>query len=134
MADTRTASCRCGQLTVVCTGAPVRVSVCHCHDCQKRSGSAFAVQARFNAADVKISGAEQTWEATSDSGNVAHFHFCPVCGSTVYYQAGPPYADMVAVAVGAFADSAFPKPHYSVYEGRKHAWLDIVGDGIEHFD
>ena len=30
-----------GQLTASCTGEPVRVSVCHCLDCQKRTGSAF---------------------------------------------------------------------------------------------
>ena len=53
---TRTATCRCGQLSATCTGEPVRGSVCHCYDCQKRSGSAFAVQARFPSEAVTISG------------------------------------------------------------------------------
>jgi hypothetical protein len=127
----RTASCRCGQLSIICAGEPVRVSVCHCHNCQKRSGSAFAVQARFKPEDVQISGEERIWEADADSGNAMAFHFCPICGSTTYYQARP-HANLIAVPVGAFADSAFPPPHYSVYEERKHAWLDIIGEGIEH--
>jgi hypothetical protein len=129
----RIARCRCGQLTVLCTGEPVRVSVCHCHDCQKRSGSAFSVQARFKVGDVVISGKERMWETVAESGNVAVFHFCPVCGSTVWYQARP-FSDLIAVPVGAFADSSFPSPHYSVYEERKHGWVEIVGDGVEHFD
>jgi hypothetical protein len=133
MAVERIARCRCGQLTIACTGEPFRVSVCHCHHCQRRSGSAFAFQARFKSGDVTISGEERTWEAVSDSGNVAVFHFCPLCGSTVYYEAGPD-PDVIAVAVGAFADNRFPPPEYSVYEERKHPWLAIVGDGIEHFD
>jgi hypothetical protein len=133
MAITRRATCRCGQLTAVCTGPPVRVSVCHCHDCQRRSGSAFAFQARFSAGNVAISGDERVWEATADSGNVMGFHFCPVCGSTVYFQ-GTLMADLVAIPIGAFADNSFPPPEYSVYEGRKHAWIDIVGLDIEHFD
>ncbi len=128
----RTASCRCGQLSLTCIGEPVRVSVCHCYNCQKRSGSAFAVQARFNPEDVKISGEERIWEAVSDSGNIAAFHFCPVCGSDVYYQAKP-FSDLIAVPVGAFADKDFPGPEYSVYEERKHGWVEIVGDGVEHF-
>lgn len=41
------ASCRCGQLTA--TGTPTRVSVCHCHDCEKCSGNAFAAQEPFSA-------------------------------------------------------------------------------------
>ena len=112
---------------------PVRVSICHCHDCQRRSGSAFAAQARFKSGDVVISGEERVWEAVAESGNVAVFHFCPTCGATAYYQAGPD-SGLIAVPVGAFADNSFPPPNYSVYEGRKHAWLDIVGDDIAHFD
>ena len=46
---TRRASCTCGQLHLETTGEPVRVSVCHCLDCQRRTGSAFAAQARFHA-------------------------------------------------------------------------------------
>ena len=53
---THTASCRCGQLPATVTGEPVRVSVCHCLDCQRRSGSAFAAQARFPAETVTIEG------------------------------------------------------------------------------
>jgi hypothetical protein len=129
----RRASCRCGQLSLVCTGEPVRVSVCHCYHCQKRSGSAFAVQARFNADAVTVTGEERVWETTGDSGNRALFHFCPVCGSTAYYQAKP-FFDLIAIPVGAFADNAFPPPHYSVYEGRKHDWVGISGEEVEHFD
>ena len=41
------ASCRCGQLRATATGEPTRVSVCHCVDCQKHSGSAFAARVRL---------------------------------------------------------------------------------------
>jgi hypothetical protein len=32
------------------------------------------------------------------------------------------------------ADPQFPPPRYSVYEERKHAWVDVLGDDIEHMD
>ena len=133
MTITRKASCRCGQLTVICKGEPVRVSVCHCSNCQKRSGSAFAVQARFAPENVVIAGEERVWEAVSDSGNTATFHFCPHCGSDAYYKAKP-FSDLIAVPVGAFADNAFPGPIYSVYEGRMHKWVEILGNGVEHYE
>ena len=50
------ASCRCGQLRATVTGEPFRVSVCHCLNCKKRSGSAFAVQARWPKAQVTLEG------------------------------------------------------------------------------
>jgi hypothetical protein len=128
---TRTATCRCGQLSITCTGEPVRVSVCHCYDCQKRSGSAFAFQARFAGDAVATSGAHNVYTHVGDSGNSADFHFCPTCGSTLWYHARP-FRDLFAVAVGGFADKDFPQPQYSVWENRKHDWVEIVGDGIEH--
>ena len=81
----RTASCRCGQLTATCEGEPVRTSVCHCLECQKRTGSAFAAQARWPEDRVVISGEASVWQRTADSGHVATYRFCPRCGSTVAY-------------------------------------------------
>jgi hypothetical protein len=109
------------------------VSVCHCYDCQKRSGSAFAAQARFPAEAVTISGEHKVYEHIGDSGNAASFHFCPTCGSTLWYHALPDRA-LSAIPIGAFADRDFPTPRYSVWEGRKHPWVSVIGDGIEHYD
>ncbi|MEQ1929567.1 MAG: GFA family protein [Parvularculaceae bacterium] len=63
----RTAGCACG-LSVSVVGEPVRVSVCHCTDCKRRTGSAFGAQARFADAGVTISGDARCFERTADSG------------------------------------------------------------------
>ena len=129
--QTRTASCRCGQLRVTCVGEPVRVSVCHCLACQKRTGSAFAAQARWPDAQVTLEGERRTWIRVADSGHRVTYSFCPQCGSTlVYVIEGWP--GVTAVPLGAFADPGFPAPRFSVYEHRKHGWVEIVGDGIDH--
>jgi hypothetical protein len=132
MTTVREASCQCGRLRVRAEGDPVRISVCHCLDCQKRSGSAFAFQARFPAERVAIEGDAREWTRTGDEGGGAVFSFCPHCGSTVCYRSIKD-PGVVAVAVGAFADPQFPTPDYSVYEQRKHAWLTISGD-LDHYD
>lgn len=128
---TRTASCRCGQLTATCAGEPVRVSACHCLDCQKRTGSAFAAQARWPEERVTVRGEASTWQRTADSGHVATYRFCPRCGSTVAYVIDG-WPGVVAVPLGAFADPAFPPPRFSVYEHRKHPWVLVLGDEVEH--
>ena len=125
----RTASCSCGQLRVTVTGEPVRVSICHCLNCQQRSGSLFAAQARWPREKVTIEGPSTAWRRTGDEGTVGEFHFCPVCGTTVWYVA-PVDGDTIAVATGAFRDPDFAKPQYSVYDSRRHRWLQIP-EGIE---
>lgn len=80
-----------------------------------------------------MTGQFTVWTHQGDSGHHARFQFCPECGSTVAYASeGMP--GLTAIAIGAFADPDFPPPDYSVYEERKHAWVAIVGDDIEHYD
>ena len=133
---TRTASCRCGQLRATVSGEPVRVSVCHCLNCKKRSGSAFAVQARWPRDQVDIQGRSKTFVIVADSGNRATFHFCPECGSDVYYEIDgkfdDKFNDLVAIPLGAFDDPYFLNPSFSVWEKRKHDWVEILGDAVEH--
>ena len=131
--NTRTASCRCGQLKVTVAGEPVRVSVCHCLNCKKRSGSAFAVQARWPAEQVTIEGQSKTFVMVADSGNPGTFHFCPDCGSDVYYVIDGKFDGLVAIPLGAFDDPFFGKPGYSVWEHRKHEWVEVTGE-VDHID
>ena len=128
----RQAACNCGQLQVETRGEPARVSVCHCLACQRRTGSAFGLQARFDTGQTTVSGNSKVWERISDEGNAIDFHFCPECGATVYFQIRQ-MPEVMAIAAGAFADPGFPSPSFSVYEERKHAWVDIPGE-VEHWD
>lgn len=127
---TRTASCSCGRLTATVTGDPVRISVCHCLACQRRTGSVFAAQARFPRANVQLSGTGHEFTRPGDEGPGATFTFCPDCGATVWYRLIG-MDDFITIPVGAFADPAFPTPRVSVYEARMHPWVVMPGD-IEH--
>ena len=126
------ASCRCGQLKAIVTGEPLRMSVCHCLNCQKRSGSAFAAQARWPAGQVTIEGESKSFELVADSGNKATFYFCPACGSDVHYDNNGKFDGMVAIPLGAFDDPYFLTPRFSVWEKRKHDWVEISGEEVEH--
>jgi len=126
----RLASCSCGQLTAQVVGEPMRVSICHCLACQRRTGSVFGEQARFLRKNVSLSGATSEYIRVGDEGSRAKFHFCPRCGSTVYYEPEG-LEEYLAIPVGAFADPSFPSPSVSVYESRKHGWV-IPPTDAEH--
>jgi hypothetical protein len=129
---TRPAACSCGQLHLVAEGEPIRISMCHCLACQRRTGSAFGIQARFPRDRVTIEGRSTEYVRISDSGDTRTFHFCPECGATVYYRLST-LPDVIAVPIGAFADPVFPPPRISVYESRRHPWLTVPA-AMEHHD
>jgi hypothetical protein len=130
MVMTRAATCACGQLRVTCEGEPLRVSVCNCYACQRRTGSVFGVAARYPADKVTIAGEATEYVRTGDEGTKIHFRFCPRCGSTVCWEQAA-YNDGIAVAVGAFADPGFtPHPMRSIYDAsRRHRWVDVKPAG-----
>ena len=118
----RTARCACGRLSVRCIGEPRKVSLCHCLACQRRTGSTYGLAAFFDRNAVQADGASNTFVRRGESGFDVAFHFCPACGSTVYWE---PHRvpEMVAVAVGAFADPTFPAPSQSVHDEGRHPWV-----------
>jgi hypothetical protein len=119
----RTASCCCGQLRIQVEGEPLGVGVCHCFACQRRTGSVFAALASFGA-PFTVSGKATEYLRVGDRGSRFVFRFCPVCGTTVFHtEVGQ--EEYVSVAVGAFADPDFPPPEDSVYNMRKHAWVQL---------
>jgi hypothetical protein len=128
----RTASCCCGQLSIEVEGEPRGVGVCHCLACQQRTGSVFAALAVF-AAPYTVTGEATEYVRTGDRGARFRFRFCPVCGSTVFHTEEGFEARSVSVAVGALADPAFAPPQVSVYERRRHAWVQLP-PGIEAHD
>jgi hypothetical protein len=125
--DVRSASCSCGQLQVTTVGEPVRISVCHCLACQRRTGSAFGVQARFPRDAVTMTGRGTRYVRTADSGKTVTSTFCPDCGSTVYYELEL-VPGFIGVPVGGFADPGFPPPQVSVYAEHRHPWVGLSAD------
>ena len=120
----RTASCSCGQLCIEVSGEPLGVGVCHCLACQRRTGSVFAALARF-AAPYKVSGTASEYMRVGDHGAKFKFRFCPVCGTTVFHTEDGCEESSASVAVGAFADPGFPAPQVSVYDCRRHHWVQL---------
>ena len=129
---TRSATCHCGALVVECAGDPLKVSMCHCLDCQRRTGSAFSVAVFYDRNQVTIKGAPSTFERDSASGFPVTFHFCSRCGSNVFWEPAR-LPQLIGVALGAFADPDFPRPEQAVWMKDKHPWLALPAD-IRAFD
>ena len=97
----------------------------------------FSVQARLPIEQVTIEGKSTTWTFPSGSGKAATFrscdsggvtyHFCPECGSTVYWEIAVA-PDFLGVAIGAMTDPTFPAPKISGFEEYGHPWAMTVSD------
>ena len=105
----RTAECHCGQLKAIASGEPQTVYVCHCKACQHRTGAVVHNGSSWLKAQVRIEGEHKVYDRMADSGFAIRFHFCPRCGSSVFWE-GDRSPTTCGIAVGCFADPDFPAP------------------------
>ena len=126
----REAACHCGQLRLEVEGDPFVVGICYCLACQRRTGSAFGMQAAFRPDQVHVVGRYSDYARVSDEADRKEhvFHFCPDCGSQVFYTE-PTEPDLIVVSVGSFADPSFPPPTEASYQTRRPQWFDLP-DGV----
>jgi hypothetical protein len=120
----RHAACSCGQLHLTIADEPSRISMCSCLACQRRTGAVISNQARFRREQISFTGKATTWTRTAESGHTLAFHFCPTCGSTVYWE-NTGFPGLITIAIGNFADPNFPPPAIAVWEESRHPWLSL---------
>lgn len=118
---TRIARCCCGQLRAEASADPLRVVVCHCSECKRRTGSAYGVSAYFHKNHVVVDGPNSTFVRSCPEGRTIEFHFCSSCGSTVYWRADL-LPELIGIAVGLFDDPTFPEPTSSIFEKNRFPW------------
>ena len=89
------------------------------------------MQAGFKADQVQVTGRFNDYSRTSEEADSKEhsFHFCPDCGSQVFYTE-PFEPDLVVVSVGSFADPSFPPPTESGYDAQRHHWV-VLPDTVQ---
>ena len=118
----RIAQCQCGQLRVIASGEPDAVNMCHCSECQRRTGALFGSGAYYEKSAVRIEGPSKLYTRDGQEDRKVRIRFCPNCGSSVYWEADL-RPGLYGIAVGAFADPRFPLPSASVWEQSMHSWV-----------
>jgi hypothetical protein len=117
------AACQCGSLTVKADVNPDFVILCNCKACQLRTGAPFGVGAYFKIADLSIKGDTNTWARSAQSGRELTNHFCPECGTTLYWtlEMRPEH---MGVAIGSF-EGPMPEPLRAIWAEQKLDWVSF---------
>jgi hypothetical protein len=127
--------CACGDIRYRLTAQPMIVHACHCRDCQKLTGSAFALNLWIERKFVEASGGEPVaFRVPSGSSGKPHDVFaCAKCGSHLWnkYHAAP--GDTVLLCGGTLDDPAAVSPDVHIFTRSKLAWFELPA-GARSFD
>jgi hypothetical protein len=125
---TREARCCCGACAIQVQGDPAINALCHCRDCQRRTGSAFGWSTYFpNAAVTATIGAFRTYapqgKAPGTTDDWQERIFCGKCGTTLSWRSAA-FAGLTGIAGGCFTEP-LPEPTMTVANETRCAWLDL---------
>jgi hypothetical protein len=122
-----TGGCQCGSVNYVVTAEPMRVSVCHCKECQRQSGSAFAMSMLLKKDSLTVTGRTKQFTRIADSGNEVTGVFCPECGVRIYHalQSAP---DVVALKPGTLDETSWLRPSSFIWMKRAQGWVPVPDD------
>jgi hypothetical protein len=120
-----TGTCHCGGLTYEIAARPVCCAVCHCTNCQRISGSAFACNIVVPEAGFRITGGEiGRVEWTADSGRSRWGDFCATCGSRIVHGSTPS-TGMLIVRAGTLDDRSWLRPMAHIWTRSAQPWVDF---------
>lgn len=83
-AVTLSGGCRCGAVRYeIALDAMPRTYACHCHQCQRWSGSAFSQQALVPEAALSVTGPIVDYRRTTED-RTSHQRLCGACHARIY--------------------------------------------------
>jgi hypothetical protein len=121
--------CACGAIRYESTAEPLFSVYCHCRDCQRETGSAFAsIVGVPTTAFTVTRGSPKYFDVIADSGHPTRRHFCAECGSPLF---GKPSSapDLVTVRVGSLDDPSGFRPGQDIYTASAQPW-DYMNPGL----
>ena len=125
---TRTAACCCRKCSISVRGEPTINAVCHCQNCQRRTGSAFGWSAYFKNENVTATvGAFRTYSIAEELtvGEKSQERvFCGTCGTTLFWRSVD-FPGLTGIAGGCFTDTPLPEPTMTVANETRCAWVTL---------
>ena len=124
--------CLSGKIRHSAGAEPAFVGLCHCHDCQKFTGSAFSTVIGLPKASVTVTGALKGFTKPGDSGKPIERRFCPDCGASILGECEV-MPGIVMIAAGTLDDPSWLKPTVQIYCASAQPWIELGGQ-IKRFE
>ncbi len=127
-------SCLCGAVRFEIDAELGQIVCCHCSQCRKAQGGAFATNASVPAAAFRLVQGEDRLRAFESSPGKERV-FCSVCGSPILSRRSS-RPDAVRVRLGTLDSPVSARPSAHIFAGSKADWWEIRDelpqyDGVE---
>jgi len=126
--------CGCGAVRYRLNDEPFIVHNCHCHLCQRQTGTGSAVNAFIESDRLEhLSGKLVEHEFKTGSGKTQVVVRCAQCGTPVWSHYPRLERKVAAVRVGTLDDPSAAPPDVAIFVADKPDWATLP-QGVRAFD
>jgi len=122
--------CHCGNVRYSISGEIVHHALCHCADCRRCAGATPVAWIGFKAEGLTVTQGEPAVYRSSPS---VERHFCPNCGTGLFYYNEPMLPGLVDIQTVTLDDAGDLAPSAHIMMGEALPWEDSL-DGLPRFD
>lgn len=118
--------CACRTVRYRLLSTPLIVHACHCTECQRLSGGAFAVNALIETDRLeRLAGGPRAVPVIGTSGRPQAIFRCPDCETALWSHYPGGGAKLAFVRVGTLDEPARLPPDIHIYTSTKLPWVTL---------
>ncbi len=125
--------CQCGAVRYEISGPPATVYACHCTECQRQSGSAFAMAAVIPEANFRLSkGSPRMYVRQTNPAKTMECWFCADCGTRLWHVPGGAAYPNRNIKPGTLDDTSWLMPAIHFWTRSAQKWVALPDDVVRY--
>jgi hypothetical protein len=114
--------CHCGAVHYEMPAETIHKAICHCSDCRRHAGAPMVAWGLVNQDQLKIEGATKEYASSANGRR----HFCPNCGTALFYTNDVVFPGQVDVQIATLDDPNEIVPDIQVQAAERIGWMEGI--------
>jgi hypothetical protein len=115
--------CHCGAIRYQAEGEVLTHALCHCSDCRRSAGAPMVGWTMYPADAVKLTkGVPKIYQSSAHGRR----HFCPDCGTGVFYTNADMLPGIIDIQSGTYDDPDAVPPQAHIQVAERIGWMERI--------
>ena len=121
--------CHCGAVRYEMPAETIHKAICHCTDCRRHSGAPMVAWGLVGKDQLKVEGETKAYASSEH----ARRHFCPECGTALFYTNDVIFPGQVDVQIATLDDPDAIQPDVQIQLAERIGWMERL-EAMPKFD
>jgi len=114
--------CHCGAVHYEMPAETIHKAICHCSDCRRHAGAPMVAWGLVDRDQLTIEGETKEYASSANGRR----HFCPNCGTALFYTNDVVFPGQVDVQIATLDDPNEIVPDIQIQAAERIGWMEGI--------